>query len=87
MTKRSHAIIEKRVINLDHLGDRHVMCAWDTCEKDGFDLHQTRVNYGADGAAPHIVKHVFCTERHKMFWVNSVRNLGNLPPGYKRSFI
>jgi hypothetical protein len=84
--KRDHAIIEKRVINLDHAGDRHVACAWDDCERDGFDLHMVRVNYGkAD--TPHIVKHVFCSERHKQYWINSVRGYGKLPPGFRRSVI
>lgn len=86
MSSRQHAIIQKKVINLDHGGAKHVMCAWDDCELDGFDLHQARVNYGT-AETPHVVKHVFCTERHKMFWVNSVRSYGNLPPGYRRSFI
>jgi hypothetical protein len=83
---REHAIIQKKVINLDHGGSRHVMCAWDDCENDGVELHQTRVNYGK-AETPHIVKHVFCSERHKQFWINSVRSYGNLPPGFKRSFI
>jgi hypothetical protein len=87
MTRWAHAINDKVVINLDHGGSRHVACAWDTCELDGYDSNKVEINYGADGAPPHIVKHVFCSERHKMFWVNSVRDLNNLPPGYKRSFI
>jgi hypothetical protein len=45
-----------------------------------------RINYGKDGT-PHVVKHVFCTERHKQFFINSVKSYGNLPPGFKRSFI
>jgi hypothetical protein len=83
---REHAIIQKKIINLDHGGSRHVMCAWDDCGNDGVELHQTRVNYGTSDN-PHIVKHVFCSERHRQFWINSVRNYGNLPPGFKRSFI
>jgi hypothetical protein len=86
MSKWDHGIVEKRVINLDHAGDRHVMCAWDDCERDGFDLHQVRINYGKAGT-PHVVKHVFCTERHKQFFINSHRAYGVLPPGYRRSFI
>jgi len=83
---REHAIIHKKVINLDHDGDRHVCCAWDDCERDGVDLHQVRVNYGkAD--TPHVVKHVFCTDRHKQYWINSTKRYGNLPPGYRLSII
>jgi hypothetical protein len=86
MARRDHAIVEKKVINFDHGGAKHVMCAWDECEKDGVELHKTRVNYGTAGT-PQIVNHVFCSERHKQFWINSVRAYGNLPPGYRRSFI
>lgn len=83
---RAHAIIEKKVINLDHAGDRHVMCAWDTCENDGVELHKVRVNYGT-AIQQQIVNHVFCSERHKQYWINSVNSYGNLPPGYRRSCI
>lgn len=86
MSRWNHAIAEKKVINLDHAGARHVMCAWDDCQRDGVDLHQVRVNYGkAD--TPHVVKHVFCSERHKQYWINSVRGYGMLPPGFRRSVI
>jgi hypothetical protein len=86
MPMREHAILHKKVINLDHAGDRHVMCAWDDCEKDGVELHKVRVNYGS-ASAPHIVNHVFCTERHLQYWVNSTKKYGQLPPGYKLSRI
>lgn len=83
---RQHAIIEKVVINLDHNGTKHVMCAWDDCERDGYDLHQVRINYGK-AATPQIVKHVFCTERHKQYFINSHRGYGMLPSGFRRSII
>ncbi len=86
MSMREHALIEKPVINLDHAGDRHVMCAWDDCEKDGYELHKVRINYGkAD--TPQIVNHVFCSDRHKQYFINSHRAYGSLPPGHKRSYI
>lgn len=81
-----HAIIDKRVINLDHAGDRHVCCAWDDCERDGFQTNLIVVNYGTAGN-PQLIKYVFCTERHKQFWANSHRQYGVLPPGFRRSFI
>jgi len=84
--RREHAIIERKVINLDHDGDRHVMCAWDTCERDGVELFHCDVNYGK-AETPHVVRHVFCTERHRQYWINSTRGYGQLPPGYRRSFI
>lgn len=86
MTKWDHAINQKVVINLDHGGARHVMCAWDDCEHDGYESNKVEINYGK-GDTPHIVKHVFCTERHRQYFINSVKSYGNLPPGNRRSFI
>lgn len=86
MSKWGHAIVEKKVINLDHGGAKHVMCAWDDCERDGVEMHKTTVNYGS-ADCPQIVNHVFCSERHRQYWINSVRSYGNLPPGFRRSFI
>jgi hypothetical protein len=86
MSKWEHARIEKRVINLDHGGSKHVTCAWDDCEKDGVDLHMVKINYGKE-ETPHVVKHVFCSEKHKQYWINSTRGYGRLPPGFRRSII
>jgi hypothetical protein len=88
MRTQQHAILDKRVINLDHAGDRHVMCAWDDCENDGFENNQVRINYGT-AEQPHIVKSVFCTERHRQFFIESAKEgrYGKLPPGFRRSFI
>jgi hypothetical protein len=88
MKMREHATVDKRIINLDHVGDRHVMCAWDDCENDGFESNQVRINYGT-AVTPHVVKHVFCTERHRQFFIESSKEgrYGKLPPGFRRSFI
>lgn len=83
---RQHAIIQKKVINLDHAGDRHVMCAWDDCERDGYELYKIRVNEAAYGP-PRMYNYVFCTERHKQFFLHSAKAYGKLPPGYRRSTI
>lgn len=81
-----HAIIHKKVINLDHDGDRKILCAWDECDKHGYELHKVRVNYGTPGN-PHILNYVFCTERHKGYFIHSHRKYGNLPPGQRLSCI
>jgi hypothetical protein len=86
MSMREHARIHKPVINLDHGGSRHVMCAWDDCERQGYELHKCVVNNGT-ARQPQLLNYVFCSERHKMFWINSQNKYGSLPPGYKRSFI
>jgi hypothetical protein len=93
-----HAIIQKKVINHDR-GGTHVMCAWDTCENDGYEMHRVRVQTHADnveeftmtpnGPMPNLryMNYVFCSERHKMYFVNSIRDMNNLPAGYKRSIL
>jgi hypothetical protein len=88
MSKWEHAKIGKRVINLDFQGDRRVMCAWDNCEAEGYELYKCVVhdhrNYIAcDNPSAKHIGYVFCTERHKMYWVNSTRSYGNLPSGYR----
>jgi hypothetical protein len=83
-----HAIINKKVINMDHGGAKHVMCAWDTCERDGYQNNRVRVNNGTP-TEPRYMNYIFCTNRHKMYWLASMRsgNNNNLPAGYKRSII
>jgi hypothetical protein len=79
----AHAIIQKSVINLDHGGSKHIMCAWDDCENDGFEMYKLRINYGK-AETPHYVMHVFCSDRHKDYFINSARRdvgHGKLPPG------
>lgn len=84
---RDHAIIQKKVINHDR-GGTHVMCAWDECERDGVELHKCRVNYGGG----QIVFYVFCSERHRQYWINSAPRdgsvaYGNLPSGYRSTIL
>lgn len=83
---REHAKIDKAIINFDVMGDRHIICGWDDCERDGYEVNQVRVNYGT-ASYPQVTNYVFCTERHRQFWINSHRGYGKLPPGFKRSFI
>lgn len=83
----THAIVEKRVINLDHDDGKKVMCAWDTCTNDGYETNKVRVNDAAEGYAPKYIQYVFCTERHRQFWINSVHSWGRLPAGFRRSVL
>jgi hypothetical protein len=85
-----HARVSKPVINLDRGGDRpdhHIMCAWDDCELQGYELNKVVINDAAPGYPPRYMRFVFCTERHKYFFVHSHRDYGNLPPGYRMSTI
>lgn len=91
-TRWAHAIINKKVINLDHAGDRHVMCAWDTCERDGLEVHKVRVKTHSDQFAGdprnlRYMNYVFCSERHKLYFVNSLRDCNNLPAGARLTIL
>jgi hypothetical protein len=61
--------VHKKVINVE-TGSK-LLCCWEDCEDYGYDLYRAQVNYASEGAAPYIVKFVFCSETHKMYWVRS----------------
>jgi hypothetical protein len=97
-----HAILQKKVINLDHAGDRNIMCAWDTCTNDGYESFKVRVRTHAEGEPEFIqtkdgnylpnfryMNYVFCTERHKRYWLESIHpgRFGHLPKGYRLSIL
>lgn len=86
MSNWEHARLNKKVINFDHAGDKKIYCAWDECDRDGYELHRVKVNYGTAGT-PHNVTYVFCTDRHKQYWLHSEKKYGNLPPGYRLSCV
>lgn len=74
---------------IDHQDDARLLCCWTECEKYGYDSHKAREYLGTDPhtGGPIYTWYVFCSERHKMFWVHSVKDLNNLPPGYKLAVI
>lgn len=82
-----HAIIQKKAINLDHGMNggptKYVMCAWDTCEKDGYEMYKVIQETGAvyRGAPPRPLSYVFCSERHRQYFLNDRRSYGNPEPG------
>lgn len=63
------------------------MCGWDTCEKDGYECYKTRERISAPGYPLEYLTYVFCTEKHRQYWINSVIDCNNLPAGYKRSIL
>lgn len=89
MTSYAGKRVERRVLdreNAERLDDHHLLCCWDTCDRYGLEIFKVRVKYGTPGV-PYDTWYVFCSERHKMYWVNSTRDLYNLPPGYKRAVV
>jgi hypothetical protein len=81
-TEWRHAILQKKVINLDHGGAKHVMCAWDTCEKDGYENNKVVVRDSAPGHQLKTITYVFCSETHRNYFIDQSRGM---LPGYLRS--
>jgi hypothetical protein len=91
-TRWQHAITQKKIINHDSGDGRHIMCAWDTCERDAFETYKVRVKTHADGrggADIRYMNYTFCSERHKQYWLANIRPGSNncLPPGFKLSIL
>lgn len=57
---------------------RKIPCCWTECERLGDTRYECRVN-----EPRRTIHYLFCSERHKMLWVNSVPDMGNLPSGSK----
>lgn len=85
-TQWEHAILHKKAINHDR-GGTYVMCAWDTCEKSGYEMYKCVEYENKPGHALHTITYVFCSERHKQYFIHSLVRANNLPPGFKRSII
>jgi hypothetical protein len=68
----THAIHNKVIINHDR-GGTHVMCGWDTCTNDGYESNKVRVNEAAPGYDPKYISYVFCTERHRNYFVDQLK--------------
>lgn len=70
--------------NADRMDDHHLLCCWDTCEKHAVNLFWARVNESTAVQLKYVT-YVFCSERHKQYWLNSTRDLYNLPKGMRLS--
>lgn len=66
----------RKVYNMS-TGNR-LMCCWTDCDRDGTTLHEVRVREGVRR-----IIYVFCSERHRLLFAHSHRDMGNLPPGYR----
>ncbi len=85
MTGRVHARHHRKaVINEGDHPDTggKILCGWQDCDRDGYDLYKLVVDYGRPGR-PYVTRYVFCSERHQAYWAWSHRSLGNLPPGLR----
>ena len=67
-------------------GER-IWCAWDDCDKHGYDAHRVRINEAKPGFPAKYINYVFCSNRHMEFWKNSHRQFGRLPAGSRSSIL
>jgi hypothetical protein len=97
--------VGKRVINLDHGGStRYITCGWADCELPGYEnnkivWHEHVRTISCDHYLARHISYVFCTERHRQYWINSTgehalrsiestgRAFGNLPVGSRGMII
>lgn len=68
--------VSKPVINKQT--GAHLPCCWMDCWRDGVEVHKVRVRSGEEA-----LDYVFCSERHRQFFIHSHRAQGMLPPGYR----
>lgn len=62
-----------------------LLCCWSDCERAGLLLYRVRIYEGYNPVTllPVYSWKVFCTERHKQFYVAAPRHLNKLPPGFR----
>ena len=70
--------------NAELLDDHHLLCCWDDCERYAVSLYWARVDESTL-YAPKFVWYYFCSETCKQYWVNSTKDLYNLPAGMRHS--
>lgn len=81
--------VKRAVLNRDIErigGTQWLKCCWDDCQEQGVTLHQARFHDHARGLPcdHELSKHiwyVFCSERHRQFFLNSHVAYGKLPVG------
>jgi hypothetical protein len=54
---------------------RVILCAWDTCDKAGYD--EIKILVKEPGKTLH---YIFCSERHKRYHIHGHREFGKLAP-------
>lgn len=84
-TYQQHARIMRKIINHDSGGNRTIVCAWDECDRPGYQLYRTIYcqhpqNMSCQdahdmlavmhGQSAHYIM-VFCSEQHRGFFRNN----------------
>lgn len=81
----------RKVLNLDKARSgevRWLPCCWDECERDGVTLHRARFHdhprtIACDAPDSKHVWYVFCSERHRQYFLHSHHAYGRLPAGMR----
>lgn len=86
-TYQQHAIITKRVINLDHGEGRPISCAWPECERQATSLYElvqcehspmiscSAVDQGVGGGRHY--RYAFCRERCRAYFAAAMGRLAH----------
>lgn len=85
----THARLHQKVVITEGLwtGEK-IFCAWEDCDNDGYFCHRVRVNYGQHPTGePWVTTYIFCSERHRQYWIHSHHNNGHLPQGYRLTIL
>jgi hypothetical protein len=83
-------IIARKVLSATTGG--WIQCCWFECQKHGTTLHKTVLHehmktMRCDDPLSQHVNFIFCSEKHKQFFLHSHRDMGKLPPGFKKTVI
>lgn len=84
----SHARLHRKVIIREGADEGgKIFCGWDDCDRDGLMLYGVRQNDARPGFPAQWVTFVFCSERHKQYWLQSYHRPGThgrMPAGLRR---
>jgi hypothetical protein len=74
-------------VNADGSTDRGepFMCCWNDCTEKGHEEIKVVVPNGMNQYTrePQTLTYIFCSRQHRMYYVNSHKDLGNLPANYR----
>ena len=86
----SHARLMRKVILREGDIGGKVFCAWDDCDNDGYIMFHVAINAARPGFPRQLERYVFCSERHRQYFLNVHRDRGlhgYLPAGERGRII
>jgi len=67
----THARIQKKVFNFDAWDPRKIMCAWNPCDNDGYELYKV-VTHQGNLKGERTMNYIFCSEKCKQAWLDEL---------------